>query len=200
MAEKIYTLLTAGAPQAPTSSTNATPIEITKNAHGYVTGDEITIVGHTTNTAANGTWKVTRTGANTFTLDGSVGNGVGGADGVMVIACKRVLAVDFENFVFEYDSTGTPTATIKFCASSQYDLPDFAATKSATNRYEYIDVIDTEDGASIDGDTGVALAGSPDNRRFEGNINGARWIGAVITAGSAGVLNLSCSLYNSNRP
>ena len=64
-----------------TSSTNATPIAITCTAHGYSTGDTVVITGHTTNTNANGTWEITNTGANTFTLDGSVGNGVGGASG-----------------------------------------------------------------------------------------------------------------------
>jgi hypothetical protein len=59
------------------SSTNATPIAITCNNHGYSTGDTVVITGHVTNTNANGTWEITNTGTNTFTLDGSVGNGVG---------------------------------------------------------------------------------------------------------------------------
>lgn len=63
------------------SSTNASPISITCTAHGYSTGDTVVITGHTTNTEANGTWEITVTGTNTFTLDGSVGNGVGGATG-----------------------------------------------------------------------------------------------------------------------
>jgi len=70
---------------APTSSTNATPIVMTKVGHGLVTGDTIVVTGHTTNTKANGTWEVTVSG-DTFTLlnaDGtnSVGNGTGGATG-----------------------------------------------------------------------------------------------------------------------
>jgi putative Mn2+ efflux pump MntP len=63
------------------SSTNAAPIEVTANAHGMVTGQTVVITGHTTNTAANGTWTIIKTGANTFTLTGSTGNGVGGATG-----------------------------------------------------------------------------------------------------------------------
>ena len=65
------------------SSTNATPISVTVTAHGYSTGDTVVITGHTTNTNANGTWEITVTGANTFTLDNSVGNGVGGASGTV---------------------------------------------------------------------------------------------------------------------
>lgn len=64
------------------SSTNATPISVTTSAsHPYATGDVIAITNHATNTAANGVWVITVTGANTFTLDGSVGNGTGGSSG-----------------------------------------------------------------------------------------------------------------------
>ncbi len=60
-----------------TGATNATPISITCTAHGYSTGDTVVITGVGGNTNANGTWEITSTGANTFTLDGSVGNGTG---------------------------------------------------------------------------------------------------------------------------
>lgn len=65
------------------SSTNASPISVTANNHGYATGDTVIITGHTTNTNANGTWEITVTGANTFTLNGSTGNGTGGASGTV---------------------------------------------------------------------------------------------------------------------
>ncbi len=60
-----------------TSSTNATPIVITKAAHGFTTGSTVTVAGHATNTAANGTWKITVLSANTYSLNGSIGNGIG---------------------------------------------------------------------------------------------------------------------------
>ena len=64
------------------SSTNAAPIEITTSAdHGFATGDIIRISGHETNTAANGTWVITKVSATKFTLTGSTGVGVGGATG-----------------------------------------------------------------------------------------------------------------------
>jgi hypothetical protein len=57
-----------------TGATNATPISITCATHGYSTGDTVVITGVTGTTSANGTWEITNTGANTFTLNGSVGN------------------------------------------------------------------------------------------------------------------------------
>lgn len=61
--------------QAITAATNATPIVITANSHGLQTGDDAMISGVMGNTAANGRWVVTRVDANTYSLDGSVGNG-----------------------------------------------------------------------------------------------------------------------------
>jgi len=64
-------------PKTVTGATNATPIEITTSAaHGYSTGYIVTIRGVGGNTAANVTSNaITVTGATTFTIDGSVGNG-----------------------------------------------------------------------------------------------------------------------------
>lgn len=59
---------TAPATLTITGATNATPIEVTAAAHGLVTGDNVVISGITGNTNANGYFRVTRTGANTFTL------------------------------------------------------------------------------------------------------------------------------------
>ena len=63
-------------------ATLATPIVITANA-GLATGDEVVIQGVTGNLAANGVWKVTVTGAGTFSLDGSVGTGVYSGGGIV---------------------------------------------------------------------------------------------------------------------
>ena len=47
-------------------------IEITQTAHGYTTGDWVVIEDVTGTLEANATWVITSTGANTYTLDGSV--------------------------------------------------------------------------------------------------------------------------------
>lgn len=60
---------------AVTAATNASPIQITSSGHGLTTGARITITGVTGNTAANGTFTVTKVNDNAFTLDDSTGNG-----------------------------------------------------------------------------------------------------------------------------
>jgi hypothetical protein len=57
-----------------TAASNASPIVITSTAHGYVTGDRVTIASVGGNTNANADWVVTRIDADTFSLDGSTGN------------------------------------------------------------------------------------------------------------------------------
>jgi hypothetical protein len=52
-----------------TAASNANPVSLTSNSHGLSTGDGITISGGTGNwTAINGSWTVTVTGVNTFTI------------------------------------------------------------------------------------------------------------------------------------
>jgi hypothetical protein len=72
---------TPAATVAISSSTNATPIVITKNGHGLTNGKVVKIINHATNTNANGVWVVANKTDNTYELEGSVGNGVGGATG-----------------------------------------------------------------------------------------------------------------------
>lgn len=86
------------------SSTNSTPIVVTTATHGLKTGDKVFIHTHSTNTAANNTlanpaWTITVVSTTTFSLDGSVGNGVGGATGSVVPA--HVGSVDGDKFTRE---------------------------------------------------------------------------------------------------
>lgn len=75
------------------------------------------------------------------------------------------------------------SATVKIKGSSE-DEPDFIAAKSASNDWDYIQLVDTEDGSSVDGDTGVAFADSNDLRKFAINVDGLKWICAEITSQS----------------
>ncbi|MDZ4685792.1 MAG: choice-of-anchor D domain-containing protein, partial [Planctomycetaceae bacterium] len=60
---------------ALTNASNATPIVITATNHGLVTDNYVVISGVTGNTAANGSFQITRIDANSFSLNGSAGNG-----------------------------------------------------------------------------------------------------------------------------
>lgn len=73
-----------GAPVAISSSTAANPSVITTAAaHGYSTGDQVTIAGHATNTAINGCWTITVASSTTFSVP-ALGTAAGGATGTAV--------------------------------------------------------------------------------------------------------------------
>lgn len=197
---KEYTIMSGAKTRAITSSTDATPIVVTTTAnHGLSTGDQVTIFGHTTNVAANGRWTVTVTAANKFSLDGSVGTGAGaGANGTYTYAAPKYIFcedADVINFTFDTDGGGDCAVTIKAAISHQEEAPDFAKAQSATNRYDYVDIIDLEDNSSIDGDTGIAVPGADDHRHFEVNVNGARWFTVIPTEGTEGEITVDCVLF-----
>ncbi len=64
-----------------TDATNTGPIVVTAVAHGRQTGDQVEIKDVLGNTAANGVWTVTNVDADSFSLDGSTGNGDYRSDG-----------------------------------------------------------------------------------------------------------------------
>ena len=61
--------------QTISAATNATPIVATITGHGHTTGDQVYISGGTTLTAINGWWPITKVTDDTFSLNGSIGNG-----------------------------------------------------------------------------------------------------------------------------
>lgn len=75
-----YIPTTACSSGSVTGATNASPIVITTSAnHGLPTGATVTVAGISGNTAANNTWVIENTGAKTFSLIGSAGNGSSGS-------------------------------------------------------------------------------------------------------------------------
>ena len=77
-----YMLVPHGSTCTVTDATNATPIVVTcSGSHGFTSGDTVYITGVVGNTAANGTWTILSTGATTFSLNGSAGNGAYSAGG-----------------------------------------------------------------------------------------------------------------------
>ncbi len=64
-------------------ATSAAPIVVTAPSHGWHTGWRVAVYGALGNTAANGFWTITRIDDNTFSLDGSAGNGAYAGGGVV---------------------------------------------------------------------------------------------------------------------
>ena len=108
------------------------------------------------------------------------------------------LVENFRHVMLTLATSGSANFTIKFQISNSREKPDFAAARSITNRWEYVNVKDCQNNTGIDGDTGVAFAGTDDVRMFEVNTDGQKWISASITAYAAGAISLWSKPFNGN--
>lgn len=79
--------------RAVTGATNTSPIVVTVPSHGLTNGAQATLSGIAGNTAANGTRTITYIDANTFSLNGSAGNGNYTHGGTLAQTNKRALLV-----------------------------------------------------------------------------------------------------------
>lgn len=80
--------------------------------------------------------------------------------------------------------------TITFVCSDAESVPDFTASPSATNPYDTVQVKLLADNSSVNGATGLVIAGTSAPIRAEFNSNCGRWFGAKVstyTSGSVGV-------------
>lgn len=203
---KEYTLLNAVTPVAVTSSTDATPIVVTATTHGFATGDIVLIYGHTTNVAANGIYKVTRLTADTFSLQNLntgasiAGSGAGaGSGGLCMIAPKIPFIGDFRNAILQVGTTGTATTTIKVAGTlgnpaSESGVPNFGATVSPTNPYTFLQIINLDTAAAVNGATGIVVAGTDINNQYEVNVNAMKYITVIPVTWSAGAITVKMYL------
>ena len=98
---------------------------------------------------------------------------------------SAINVADFQNVGVTVAPTAA-SATLKFACSMSETAPTFTTVQSATNRWDYIQIVDLEDGLSIDGDTGLVFTGTTDVRQFEFDTNNFRWCAAVLSPWAAG--------------
>lgn len=200
-------------PVVVTSSTDATPIVVTATSHGLATGDLVQINGHTTNIAANGIFKITKVNANSYSLQNYntganiAGSGAGaGASGVMVVAPKILDVRDFRNVLLSVETSASFSATFKIAGSlgmpKIYDTgrhgttPNFGATQSKSNPYTFLQIINLDTAAAVNGATGVTSAGTDLHNQYEVNVNAQMYMTLVLTAWTAGVITVKAQLLD----
>jgi len=104
---------------------------------------------------------------------------------------------DFRNAVLNVSTGNSGSMTIKIAGSIQDTPPDITAAQSPTNAYDFVQVIDLNSGASVNGDTGIVLNGAAnESRNLEVNINGMRWLTAIVDSYTAGNADVTIRLFN----
>jgi hypothetical protein len=103
---------------------------------------------------------------------------------------------DFRHIVVTINSAGSANLTVKAVGAISEAFPDFTAAQSPTNRYDFINMRDYEDNSKVDGDDGLVLSGTDDQRMFELNTNGLTWINFRITARVAGNVTIKAVAFN----
>lgn len=102
------------------------------------------------------------------------------------IGTKAILVTPYRNLVLQIQATSSPTMTIKFRGSISETAPDFDNSTSSVLKYDNLEIVDLQNSARYDGDTGVAFTGTNEARLFEVNTNGLTWLYATTTAYTAG--------------
>ena len=112
-------------------------------------------------------------------------------DAKAAIGSGKVFNVsDYKFITIMLGTAGSANLTVKCQGSIGDDAPDFSAPQSVSNHWDYIDVTDLQDGSSIDGDTGIAPAGTDDFRLLEINASNLKWINFTVTAYTAGSITV----------
>lgn len=208
------TLYSAITPVVVTSSTDATPIVVTATAHGLSNDARVLINGHSTNIAANGIFRISNVTANTFALVDELtranvaGSGGGaGAGGILVPAPAIVRLEDFRNCIVALSTAGTATTTIKFAGSlgkpdasallsPRYDFPNFGATVTPANPYTFLQAINLDTAATVNGATGVVVAGADIVNTYEVNINAVKYFTVFPISWTQGAITVKLLLTN----
>jgi maltoporin len=102
----------------------------------------------------------------------------------------------FAHVVFSLatDGGGTADLTVKFQGAVDNTAPDFSAAQTAGNMWDYIEVVDLQNGNPIDGDTGITVSGADDYRLLEMNTNHLKWVSVRVTARAAGSVTVKAKL------
>ncbi len=96
---------------------------------------------------------------------------------------------DCDGLELNLDTVAGTDGTIKFQVSDSDNPPDFTATQSASNSWEYQQVIDQDTNTEVDGSTGITPAGVV-HKKLRVNFNAGRWFNAIISGMSSGSYTL----------
>jgi hypothetical protein len=191
-----------------TVDSGASTVLLTSNSHGLANGDLVVL----TVTAEEGDalptgllvatyYYVVNATTNTFELSLTPGGSSvdfsddGQGTFTFWLKAKVLYVADYEHIVLAMHSN-SGTLTLKVKGAITNEAPNFFLAQSGSNIWDVVSIKDLEDGASVDGDTGIAFTGT-DVRQFEVNTNGLNYLTIDITAFTSGKIGVFASCYES---
>jgi hypothetical protein len=115
---------------------------------------------------------------------------------------RNIDVSEFRHCIVAVHGAGSTDGDIGFVGSigkSATDdaCPDFSAAATATNSWTYIDIVGLINGTSVDGSaTSIAFTGSATHTMWEVNINGLKWLNAIVSGWTAGTMTIFIRLFN----
>jgi hypothetical protein len=200
-----YTLLDAQT--SLSADFTASGADLTSVAHGLVDGDivELTTTGTLPANLSTGTqyyvvdslddvFGLSATEDGTAITTGDAGTGTHTFH--KIIFGRVVTAKDFQIINLTISTSDSAAATIKFQNSQNEDSPDFTLASSVSNPWDFVQIIDKEDDAAVDGDTGVTFSGTDDVRKFEVNSKVANFVTVKVINWTAGAITVKARCFN----
>ena len=100
---------------------------------------------------------------------------------------------DFKDVILSVGCSSSPNLQLKVQGAIGTDAPTFSSNSSRTNMWDFIEITDLEDGAAIDGDTGVVFNSGDASalvRLFQVNTDLIDWISVQATAFVTGTITV----------
>lgn len=107
---------------------------------------------------------------------------------------NTIMCRDFRNAVVTIATASSANLTCKCVWAVWESAPTFTSAQSVSNMYDYLQMVDLNDGSTITWDTWFVVTGTDDFRQFEININSIDYINFNVTARSAGTVTVNVVL------
>jgi hypothetical protein len=106
-----------------------------------------------------------------------------------------ILVSDFQHITVNAYYSNTASYTFRFKASDADARPDFTAASTATNPWNYVQVVNDDTGSAVTGSTGVVISANG-NGQFSVNTNNIKWLCIHIETYVSGTLD--CQVFLSD--